>query len=137
VRAVLDLQPGLRSARPVRAVGPLRRAPVETESAGGVLEDVGNVAGNVVDVLRDVPPLGPSTFSKYRFRSSSGCGRKSSPSNSSMRSPTSDAREAVKALIVANDFLEAQLNELRAKVSTGYARGRLQPARERKDEVDV
>lgn len=43
----------------------------------------------------------------------------------------------MKALIVANDFLEAQLDELRAKVSTGYARGRLQPARERKDEVDV
>lgn len=76
-----------------RPVGPLRRAPVETGSAG-VLEDVGNVAGNVVDVLRDVPPLGPSTFSKYRFRSSSGCGRKSSPSNSSMRSPTRPSRRA-------------------------------------------
>jgi hypothetical protein len=36
----------------------------------------------------------------------------------------------VKALIVANDFLEAQLEELRTKVSTGYARGRLPPARE-------
>jgi hypothetical protein len=48
-----------------------------------------------------------------------------------------DAREAVKALIVANDFLEVQLDELRAKVSTGYARGRLPPARERKDEADV
>jgi hypothetical protein len=48
-----------------------------------------------------------------------------------------DAREAVKALIVANDFLEAQLDELRAKVSTGYARGRLPPTRERKDEADV
>jgi hypothetical protein len=31
----------------------------------------------------------------------------------------------VKALIVANDFLEVQLDELRAKVSTGCARGRL------------
>jgi len=48
-----------------------------------------------------------------------------------------DAREAVKALIVANDFLEAQLEELRTKVSTGYARGRLPSARERKDEADV
>ena len=36
-----------------------------------------------------------------------------------------DAREAVKALIVANDFIEAQLDEVRKKVSTGYARGRL------------
>lgn len=44
-----------------------------------------------------------------------------------------DAREAVKALLVANDFLEAQLEELRAKVSTGYARGRLRPARERRE----
>lgn len=48
-----------------------------------------------------------------------------------------DTREAVKALIVANDFLEAQLNELRAKVSIGYARGRLPPARERRDGADV
>ena len=48
-----------------------------------------------------------------------------------------DAREAVKALIVANDFLEVQLDELRRKVSTGYARGRLPGARERKDEADV
>lgn len=48
-----------------------------------------------------------------------------------------DAREAAKALIVANDFLEAQLDGLRSKVSTGYARGRLPGARERKDEADV
>jgi hypothetical protein len=30
----------------------------------------------------------------------------------------------VKALIVANEFLETQLAELRAAVSTGYSRGR-------------
>ena len=48
-----------------------------------------------------------------------------------------DAREVVKAPIVANDFLEAQLDDLRRKVSTGYARGRLPRARERKDEADV
>jgi len=48
-----------------------------------------------------------------------------------------DAREAVKALIVAKDFLETQLDELRRKVSTGYARGRLPGAREREDEADV
>ena len=35
-----------------------------------------------------------------------------------------DARDAVKALIVANDFLEAQVDELRGAVSKGYARGR-------------
>jgi hypothetical protein len=35
----------------------------------------------------------------------------------------SDARDAVKALIVANEFLEALVEELRADVSKGYARG--------------
>ncbi len=34
-----------------------------------------------------------------------------------------DARDAVKALIVANEFLEAEVEELRADVSKGYARG--------------
>ncbi|OSJ32141.1 hypothetical protein BSZ19_20095 [Bradyrhizobium japonicum] len=48
-----------------------------------------------------------------------------------------DARETVKVLLVANEFLEGQLDELRSKVSTGYARGRLPRARERKDEPDV
>lgn len=47
-----------------------------------------------------------------------------------------DARAAVKALLVANEFLERQLDELRAKVSTGYARGRLPAAREHKDEAN-
>lgn len=47
-----------------------------------------------------------------------------------------DAREAVKALIVANDFLEAQLEGLRKKVSTGYARGRLPEARGQRGESD-
>ena len=36
-----------------------------------------------------------------------------------------DAREAVKGLLVPNDFLEQQLDELRSKISAGYARGRL------------
>ena len=36
-----------------------------------------------------------------------------------------DAREAIKALIVANAFLETELEKLRAAVSMGYARGRL------------
>jgi hypothetical protein len=35
-----------------------------------------------------------------------------------------DAREAVKALIVANDFLEAEVCELMQAVSHAYARGR-------------
>ncbi|PSO21432.1 hypothetical protein [Bradyrhizobium sp. MOS003] len=48
-----------------------------------------------------------------------------------------DARETVKALIVANDFLETQLVEFGRKVSTGYACGRLPGGRERKDEADV
>jgi hypothetical protein len=36
-----------------------------------------------------------------------------------------DAREAVKALLVAVDFLDGRVAELRDSVSSGYARGRL------------
>jgi hypothetical protein len=48
-----------------------------------------------------------------------------------------DARNAVKALIVANEFLEAQVRELQAAVSNGYARGKFEPVpRDRKDWYD-
>jgi hypothetical protein len=52
-----------------------------------------------------------------------------------------DAREAVKALIVANHFLETELEKLRSAVSSGYARGRLAEVaktlpRDRKDWYD-
>jgi hypothetical protein len=47
-----------------------------------------------------------------------------------------DAREAIKALIVANHFLETELEKLRAAVSTGYARGKLVPPPDRKDWYD-
>jgi len=46
-----------------------------------------------------------------------------------------DLRETIKALIVANHFLETELEKLRAAVSTGYARGQLLP-RDRKDWYD-
>jgi hypothetical protein len=46
-----------------------------------------------------------------------------------------DAREAVKALIVANAFLETELEKLRAAASPGYARGKLLP-RDRRDWYD-
>jgi hypothetical protein len=36
-----------------------------------------------------------------------------------------DARHAVKALIVANEFLEGRVAELQAAVSNGYTRGSL------------
>ena len=42
--------------------------------------------------------------------------------------------EIVKALIVANHFLETELEKLRAAVSTGYAQG--MPPRDRKDWYD-
>jgi len=45
-----------------------------------------------------------------------------------------DAREAVKVLIVANQFLETDLEKLRAAVSMRYARGTL--PRDRKDWYD-
>jgi hypothetical protein len=44
-----------------------------------------------------------------------------------------DARQAVKVLLVANDFLEAQLDEIRSSVSAGYARGRFDRSRNRKE----
>jgi hypothetical protein len=36
-----------------------------------------------------------------------------------------NARDAVRALIVANQFLESDLEKLKAAVSMGYARGKL------------
>jgi hypothetical protein len=48
-----------------------------------------------------------------------------------------DARHAVKSLIVANEFLEAQVRELQAAVSNGYARGKFEPVPpDRKDWYD-
>ena len=37
-----------------------------------------------------------------------------------------DSRDAVKALIVANEFLESEVSELMKAVSQAYARGRFQ-----------
>jgi DNA-binding transcriptional regulator YiaG len=48
-----------------------------------------------------------------------------------------DAREAVKALIISNYFLETELEKLKAAVSTGYARGKLFGARARKLDKSV
>jgi hypothetical protein len=46
-------------------------------------------------------------------------------------------RAALKAMIVANEFLEAQVRELQAAVSHGYARGKFEPVpRDRKDWYD-
>jgi hypothetical protein len=48
-----------------------------------------------------------------------------------------DARQAVTALIVANEFLETQVAELQAAVSHGYARGKFEPVpRVRRDWYD-
>jgi hypothetical protein len=38
-----------------------------------------------------------------------------------------DARETVKALLVANEYLESEISELMKAVSHAYARGRLRP----------
>ena len=47
------------------------------------------------------------------------------------------ARDAVKALIVANEFLEEEVKQLRAAVSNGYARGRFESVPcDRKDWYD-
>jgi hypothetical protein len=48
-----------------------------------------------------------------------------------------NVRQAVAALIVANEFLESQVRELQAAVSNGYARGKFEPVpRDRKDWYD-
>jgi hypothetical protein len=48
-----------------------------------------------------------------------------------------NARDAVKALLVTNEFLEAKIAELQAAVSNGYARGKFEPVpRDRKDWYD-
>jgi hypothetical protein len=48
-----------------------------------------------------------------------------------------NARDAVKALLVANEFLQAQIEELHAAVPNGYARGKFEPVpRDRKDWYD-
>jgi hypothetical protein len=63
------------------------------------------------------------------------------PADQAIAACGGDAREAVKALIVANQFLESDLEKLWAAVSTGYARGKLFEAaktmpRDRKDWYD-
>jgi hypothetical protein len=48
-----------------------------------------------------------------------------------------NARDAVKALVVANEFLQTRVSELQAAVSNGYARGKFEPVpRDRKDWYD-
>lgn len=48
-----------------------------------------------------------------------------------------DARQAVKTLLVTIEFLEAQIAELQAAVSNGYARGKFESVpRYRKDWYD-
>jgi hypothetical protein len=48
-----------------------------------------------------------------------------------------NVRNAVKALLVTNEFLEAQIAELQAAVSNGYARGKFEPVqRDRRDWYD-
>ena len=48
-----------------------------------------------------------------------------------------NTRNAVKALLVTNEFLEAQLAELQAAVSNGYGSGKFEPVpRDRKDWYD-
>jgi hypothetical protein len=48
-----------------------------------------------------------------------------------------DARGAVKTLLVANEYLEAEMRELRAAISSGYARDKFEPVpQDRKDWYD-
>ncbi|MGB8608562.1 hypothetical protein [Bradyrhizobium sp.] len=48
-----------------------------------------------------------------------------------------DVRSAIKALIVANEYLEWEVKQLQAAVSNGYARGKFEPVPpDRKDWYD-
>lgn len=47
-----------------------------------------------------------------------------------------DSRAAIRALIVANEFYEAEYGKLVAKISRGYARGEARLPRDRKDWFD-
>jgi hypothetical protein len=48
-----------------------------------------------------------------------------------------DVRAALKAMIVANAYLESELSALQTAVSKGYARGKFEPVpRDRKDWYD-
>ena len=48
-----------------------------------------------------------------------------------------DVRSAIKALIVANEYLEWEVKQRQAAVSNGYARGKFEPVpRDRKDWYD-
>jgi hypothetical protein len=47
-----------------------------------------------------------------------------------------NVRDAVKALIVANGFLEMEMKQLQAAVSNGYARGKFEPVpRDMRDQL--
>lgn len=48
----------------------------------------------------------------------------------------SDLRSAIRALIIANEFLENEVKELMVAVSKGYARGRVTLSPDRKDWYD-
>lgn len=47
-----------------------------------------------------------------------------------------DTRAAIRALIVANEFYEAEYSKLAAKVSRGFSRGEAKLPRDRKDWYD-
>jgi hypothetical protein len=64
-------------------------------------------------------------------------GRLEAATDQAITACSGNARDAVKALIVANEFLEAEVKELQAAVSNGYARGKFELVpRDRKDWYD-
>ena len=66
--------------------------------------------GNVMPADRESqPPTEPNRLDAATDEAIAACG--------------GEARDALRALIVVNEFLEAQVEELRADVSKGYARG--------------
>lgn len=87
--------------------------------------------------VSDVSPSGLSKFSSVP-NPQSDADQLEAAVDQAIAACGGDAREAVKALIVANAYLETDLEKLKAAASTGYARGRLfeEVPRDRKDWYD-
>jgi hypothetical protein len=92
---------------------------------GGYLSRVSAVAEKHSSLRRELSQAQPTI----------GHGEFEAAADQAIAACSGDARKAVKALIVANQFLETELEKLRAAVSVGYARGKLLP-RDRKDWYD-
>jgi hypothetical protein len=69
-------------------------------------------------------------------KASSDAARLEAAVNQAIAACGGDARAAIRALLVANEFYEAEYSKLVAQVSRGYARGEARLPRDRKHWFD-